>query len=138
MSLAQAVADNLPEFRRWANALMVDACTIVAPGGGTTFDPTTGQYVTSPGAIVYSGPCQVQVPSAIPQTAAAGEQLVVVERITVKIPWDAPTVPVNSVVTITASAEVSGVDIGARYRVTGNHSKTYQTSKRIPCDLVTA
>lgn len=117
---------------------MVDTCTITAPGAGTTFDPNTGEYVTTPGATVYEGKCQVQVPSSIPQDVTAGDQLVVIERITVKIPWDADAVPLNSVVTITAVAGVSGADVGTRYRVTGNHDKTFQTATRLPCVLESA
>ena len=136
MILAEAITAELPGLRAAAEALMVDAITFAAPGA-ETFDPDTGEYVTTPGADLYAGPCQVQVTDAVARDVTAGEQEVVVERILVKIPWDAPQIPPGSVGTITAVGPGSGSVVGRRYRVTGTHAKTYATAQRLPCELVT-
>lgn len=115
---------------------MVDTILFAEPGT-ESFDPNTGTYVTTPGATIYDGPCQVQVTDTIPRDATVGETQIVVERIIVKIPWDAVAIPVNSVGEITAVSSVSGVVVGTRYKVDGSHDKTFQTASRYPCKLVT-
>lgn len=117
---------------------MVDTCTIRANDGDTTYDPATNAYVETAGTLLYTGPCQVQVTDTIPQSANVGDQSVVVERIIVKIPWDAVAIPVSSVVEITAAGASSGAVVGNRYRVTGSHDKTFATATRLPCESVTS
>lgn len=116
---------------------MVDTCTIAEPAT-ETFDPDTGDYTTTPGAILYAGKCRVQVSDSIGTDGeAVGEQLVVSEKVTVSIPASADPVPINSVVTITAVADVSTVAVGATYRVTGSHAGSHKTARRLPCEMVT-
>jgi hypothetical protein len=116
---------------------MTDTVVFTDDDGTLTFDPDTGEYTTTAGTVLYSGPCQVQVTDTIPRDATVGEQQIVVERIIVKIPWDAAEVPPNSVGTITAVGEGSGSVVGRRYRVIGTNAKTYNTARRLPCELVT-
>ena len=137
MSLLADVVANLPEMRAEANRLMVDTIRFAEPGT-ETFDPNAGTYVTTAGDTIYEGPCQVQVTDTVPRDATVGETQIAVERIIVKIPWDAAAIPVNSVGEITAVSAVSGVVVGTRYRVVGSNDKTFQTASRYPCELVTS
>ena len=136
MSVLADVLAHLPAMRAEAESLMVDTVTFAAPGT-ETYDDTTGEYVTTPGATIYNGPCKVQVTDVIPRDATVGEQQVVVERTLIHIPWDAVEVPANSVGEITAVAAGSGSVLGRRYRVIGSHDKSYATATRIPCEVVT-
>jgi hypothetical protein len=122
--------------RTAAESLMVDTIVFTDDDGGTTFDPNTGTYTDTAGTVLYDGPCQVQVTGSSVSEAVVGEQQLVVERIIVKIPWDAPDVPVNSVGTITAAGPSSGSVVGRRYRVIGSHDKTFATATRLPVELV--
>ena len=126
-------------MREQAEALMVDSCTISGKGS-ISWNTATNDYDDAAGGAVYSGPCQVQVTDSITTSGeTVGEQLVVTERVTIKIPVSADPVPINSVVTITAVADVSdSALVGRRYRVTGSHAKTFATSRRLPCELVTS
>ena len=57
MSLLAAVEAELPALRAQAEALMVDACTILAPGDELTYDPDTGRmWVIWRESYRYSGP----------------------------------------------------------------------------------
>ena len=137
MTLLDAVKAELPAMRERAESLMVDTCTIAAPGS-ETFDPDTGEYVTTPGASLYSGPCQVQVAGPSVGEAVVGEQQVALERIIVKIPVGSAATPPDSVVTITAVSDLSDPAlVGRVFRVTGTHAKTFATARRLPCELVT-
>lgn len=122
--------------RELAEALMVDTCTINAKG---TREWVNDAYVNTPGAELYSGQCQVQVLDSVTvQTENVGEQLAVTERVMVKIPITAPSVAIDSVVTITAvDAASDSALVDRTYRVTGSHAKTYATARRLPCELVT-
>lgn len=122
--------------RAAANALMVDTITFRDNDGTTTFDSDTGEYVTTPGTELYNGPCQIQVTDTVPRDATVGEQQIVIERIIVKIPWDAADVPVDAVGTVSAAGTLSGSVVGRKYRVTGTHDKTYATATRLACELV--
>lgn len=133
MTAATAVARG----RAAAEQLMVDTIAFRANDGTTTYDPDTNEYVETEGTLLYSGPCQVQVSDTIPRDATVGEQQVVVERTIIKIPWDSVAIPVNAVGEITAVGDGSGSVVGNRYRVTGAHAKTYNTARRLPCELVT-
>lgn len=135
MSLLDAVTAALPDLRTQAEALMVDSIRFAEPGT-ETFE--NGTYVTTPGATIYEGPCQVQVTDTVPRDATVGETEIAVERIVIKVPWDADPIPVNSVGEITAVSAVSGVVVGTRYRVIGSHDKTFQTASRYPAELVTS
>ena len=137
MSLLTDIEANLPAMRAEANRLMVDTIRFAEPGT-ETFDPNAGTYVTTPGTTIYEGPCQVQVTDTVPRDATVGETQIAVERIIVKVPWDADAIPVNSVGEITAVSSVSGVVVGTRYRVIGSHDKTFQTASRYPAELVTS
>ena len=118
---------------------MVDTCTI-AGKGSTTWNVGTNDYTETAGGAVYSGKCQVQVTDSITTSGeTVGEQLVVTERVTIKIPVSADPVPINSVVTITAvDAASDSALVGRRYRVTGSHAATFKTARRLPCELVTS
>lgn len=124
--------------REAAEALMVDTVTFTDDDGSTTFDPTTGQYVTTAGTVLYTGRCQVQVAAPNPRDITVGDQEIVAEQVIVKVPVSAPAIPLGSVGVITAVADISDPSlVGRRYRVTGSHAKTYATARRLPCELIT-
>lgn len=135
VSLLADIQAHLPDMRTAAEALMVDSITFAAPGT-EAFDSSTGTYTTTPGTTIYSGPCRVQVTDVIPRDATVGEQQIVVERTIIHIPWDAATIPPNSVGEITAAGTGSGATVGTRYRVTGSHDKSFATATRLPCERV--
>ena len=138
MSLVDDVTAELPALRAQAEALMVDTCTITSGAASTSFDPNTGTYTDAAGSTVYTGPCRVQITDSVTTSGEnVGEQLVVTERVTISIPVSADPVPINSVVTITAVADISTVAVGAKYRVTGSHAATHKTARRLPCEQVT-
>lgn len=124
--------------RAAAEAGMVDTIEFRANDGAEEIDPETGDYVTTPGTLLYDGPCQVQVTDTMPRDANVGGQQIVVERTIIKVPWDAVDIPPNTVGTITAAGVGSGSTVGAAYRVTGTHDKTFATATRLPCERVTA
>ena len=137
MSLSADIAAYLPSARDLAESLMVDTITFTDDDGTLTMDPDTGVYSSTAGSTLYSGKCQVQMAAPSVAESTVGEQVVVVERVIVKIPWDADPVPPNSVGVITAAGHGSGSVVGNRYRVTGSHDKTFATATRLPCELVT-
>ena len=137
MSVLADVLAHLPAMRAEAESLMVDTVTFAAPGT-ETYDDTTGEYVTTPGATIYTGPCRVQVRSGSPSDAAVGDTEVVIDRLEIHVPVSAVDIPPSSVGTITAVGEASDPSlIGKQYRVLGTHAATFKTARRLPVELVT-
>ncbi len=139
MTITDDIAAALPRLRDAAESMMVDTCTITSEEV-RQWDADTNTYADSTSSSIYAGPCQVQLIDSITVTAeGAGEQQIVTERVVVKIPTSAPSVPIDSVLTITATGLTSDPAlVGRRYRVAGSHAKTFATSRRLPCVQVTA
>lgn len=129
MSLVDDILRELPKFRREAESLMLDECTIARPGDPVT-DPETGD-VTAGAAAVYEGKCKVQSKdSSVATPDAAGASFTVVSR-QVHIPANAADVQDGDVVTITAS-RLNSFTVGKQYRVEGFTPDTFDTAARIP------
>ena len=140
MSLVDAITAELPALRAQAESLMVDTCTITSGAATRTYDTNTRTTTTTEGATIYSGKCRVQVTDSVTTTGEnVGEQLVITERVTISIPVNAVPVPLNSVITITAVADISDPTlVDRKYRVTGSHAGTHKTARRLPCEQVSA
>lgn len=129
MTAATAIAAG----RRSAEALMVDTCTISAPG---TSSFLAGEYTTIPGAQGYAGKCKVQQRAGRmpPTPSQEGTELVLVP-LEVHIPVDAPAPSANDLVTITGSLLDPSL-VGRVYRVIDIPGKSFATARRLRCEEV--
>jgi hypothetical protein len=133
--LGRLVAD-LADGRALAESLMVDACVVVDPSTEVrVLDPDTDQYVvTTPAAVVYSGPCQVQDPSSGygADREAGGADWTEQQRL-VKVPAGssaAALVRPGHVLRISACV-FSAADVGRRFRIDGVGFRSLATSRRL-------
>lgn len=85
-----------------ANFTHTDSCTISAPGQAGVFDPNTGEYVVTPGAVRYSGKCRVQPLSAADSQMLVTEQNLPGVKYLVAVDYNVDNVQVRDVVTITS------------------------------------
>lgn len=133
--LIDAISAELPALRREAEARMVDAVEFRSMGSTTWVDDA---YEETPGDLLYAGPCEVQITDTVTTTGEnVGEQLLVTERVTIKVPVSVTAISVNAVGTITDVGPQSDPSlVGRQYRVTGSHAKTFATARRLPCELV--
>lgn len=133
--LAHDVAAILPGLRAEAEAMMVDACTIVDPALASTqgaFDPDTGTYGTTPAdGVVYQGRCKVKVTTVDATEVDAAGQRRVVQRHELHLPVaDSTTVKSGHVATVdTATNDPALQD--RRFRVVGLHHETNATARRL-------
>lgn len=128
----------LPGFRAQAESLMVDECTITAPGTGEpVYDPETNTTTIPPGPEIYSGKCRIQL------TAASGDRPLVAidQRLTVQhtisIPVGAALVTPDCTVLITASAH-DPANVGRRFLVRAVVRKSFATAQRFQAEEVQA
>lgn len=89
----------------FAEQTMSDTCTITGPPGTPVFNATTGAYTTPAGATLYTGKCRVKPQNVMDRTVTAGDRPVQVWPYTVSVPMSATGIPVDAVVTVTASAD---------------------------------
>lgn len=117
-------------------AVLRDRCTITRLGQ-PTFDPTTGQYTPSESTVAADLPCHMA-----PFTGARtldevfGGEIVVTRNYSLKLPWDAPEIRREDVVTMTVS-EDPGL-VGRVFRVDQVDGETHQMSRRVICEAITA
>jgi hypothetical protein len=96
----------LRDGRAAHEGLMVDQCAITRPMPGTV-DRATSVLTPGAAATLYSGKCRVKA-QRMPRPAEAGEELVVVARYEVALPFSAlpaDALRVGDLVTVTASAD---------------------------------
>lgn len=138
MSLIDDIRAALPGFRAEVEGRMVDACTITRAGvNDTTFDPDTGVYTDAADSTVYTGRCEIQVSDGLnANTTEAGGQVVVDQRVTLKIPMAVEDIRPDDVVTITAS-ELDPDLVGKTYRVMAGFAKSFATARRLQVEEVT-
>jgi hypothetical protein len=115
-----------------AESLMVDTCTITRNDGDPVFNTTTGTY-TQPTTTVYTGKCRVK-PSVLSgnTTVQAGEERVALWPYSVSVPVSATDVELDDIVTVTASADASLVDVTLRVRSIARG--TFITARRLDCE----
>lgn len=126
----------LPELRAEAEALMVDTCTITAPGA-PSWNDTTGTYTPGSPVTAYSGKCRVQVPVSVPGSQIAGEAEWVTAATVVSVPiTGSTTVDVGNLVTITACVNDPAL-VNKTFAVVGVPlRKTFATARRLHCQAV--
>lgn len=136
MRLAYDIANTLPMLRREAEGRMVDTCRLSHRDGEPTFDPITGEWTSGTLTPYYEGPCEIQTrESLIAQTVDSGQEEITVSRVTLKVPVSVAGVRVGDVAEILAATWDDEL-VGAQYRVTANHAKTYATTRRLPIERV--
>jgi uncharacterized protein DUF6093 len=79
-----------------------DTCTISAPGQEGVFNPDTGEYDVTPGAIRYSGKCRVAPLNAADSQTLVTEQNLPGVKYLVAVDYSVANVQVRDVVTITS------------------------------------
>ena len=130
-------------------ALLVDACTVTRGTPTQTFDPATGEYVTSPGVSVYTGPCRVKPRDNTDRVVEAGGQSVSLFPLVVSVPiltapeglsdadradWYRDNTPaLDDVVTIT-DARQDGAMVGLVLRVRQIAFGSHLTARRLDCE----
>lgn len=129
--------EALEAGRAAAEALMVDTCTITAPGDASgAFDPVTGEWVYGQAVTVYSGPCKVQDNALQPREAEAGEVTVVTTSYRLDLPI-ATSAGVGEGMTATiTSAALDPALVGRRLHIEAPHSASMKTARRFPCEVV--
>lgn len=129
--LAHDIAAALPQLRAEAEARMVDACRLAHPATEPTFDPDTGEWDPGTTTVYYEGPCEVQSSDSLTvRTVEAGEEVVTVHRVTLKVPVAVTGVEIGDTAEITASVFDPDL-VGAAFRVTSGHEKSYATARRL-------
>ena len=119
--------------RSAAVALMVDACTITRGNDTQTFDPETGEYVTTPGATVYTGPCRVKPRDNSDLVVEVGGQNVTLLPYIVSVPIEAVVFKVDDRVTVTAS-QLDPSLVGLKLRVKETIAGSHLSARRLGCE----
>ena len=133
--LGESIAAELPLIRAQAESLMVDSCRITAPGA-PTWDDATGTYTPGAGATVYEGKCRLRKPSAAPQNVDAGEAGWAVDDYVLSLPvLTSAGVKDGHEVEILSSV-FDPAAVGLLLTVSGGHSQTHSSARRLPCKVV--
>lgn len=105
--------------------------TIIAGTYTEHVDSTTLVTTRTLDQTHYTGPASVSYPTlTVSETAVAGQPLATTE-LTVKVPADAPLLPVGDLIRVTAStADTTLID--REYRITGAPQSGQVTSHRYP------
>lgn len=128
------VTAALPEMRRLAEELMVDAGELRGPGT-RVLDEDTGQYVDTPGPLKYSGKAKIQTSNTLGNDAEAGDRLMMTSRFRVDLPVAAPPAAVDDIFTVTASAHDPEL-VGRKFRVASLIHKSFLTARRLSVEEV--
>lgn len=119
---------QLAESRADAEALMVDACTVVRLGDVAT-DPDTGD-VTTPETTLYTGKAKVQTWEAQESNPEGGGTVFTLQRYRIDVPVASFAPQIGDVVEITAAAMDAHL-VGRRYRVAALLHKSLATAYRL-------
>lgn len=135
VGLSVSAESAVLQGRAAAEALMVDACTIIrVTGQPGELDPDTGIRDPAPTATVYSGKCRVQTYEAHESTPDSAEHVYTVQRYAIHLPV-AADVQVDDQIVVTASVLDTGL-VGRSYRVVGLLHKTFATANRVAVDEI--
>jgi hypothetical protein len=134
MMIGDDLAAALPELRRQAESMMIDAGELRGPDiqGPIGSD---GEYTVIPGELKYSGKARAQTTDALGNDNEAGDRLVMVTRFRVDLPMSAPQAAVDDVFTFTSSA-LDPQLVGKRFRVTSLTQKSFMTARRLAVEEV--
>lgn len=131
--------DLLERGRAAAEALMLDECTITAPGvAAPVWDEETGEFTYPPAGIVYQGKCKVQTADSLKVASPeAGELVRSVNSVRLDLPVvGSEAVAARATVTFTGSAHDAAL-VGRVFTVAGPHVGSLKTARRLPCEGVT-
>lgn len=133
MTLGTVIGGSLPFLRSEAESLMQDTCTIRAevPSTGRTIDPTTGNYSTPPGDVIYTGKCRTKDATFRALDIEAGERDQVVTQILVAIPLEVTGVTERQTVTIDSSTDPALV--GTVVQIVNVPHGAMMTARRLVC-----
>jgi len=132
MDLGADIAAALPELRRQAESMMRDECTITRPGA-QTWDDAAGAYIGGTPTRLYAGPCRIRRPNVAEREAAAGEADWTLTGAVVSIPVDGTP---NDMLGANVHMDHCAGDpalTGRDLKVTGPHSQTDATARRLRC-----
>ena len=134
--IGQDIAAVLPELRREAESLMVDAVLVERPSG-TTIDPDTLAEVPTY-SPVYAGPGRIQRPGALsPNEQVAGGFEFDVRAVLAQLPLTAVGILAGDRVTVTALGPLTDPDLlGMVATVQANLTKTHPTKRTLVCEEV--
>lgn len=125
-----AVTSAITRLRSIWSDRFIDRCTIVASTGAGTLNPTSLQYESAPAAdSVYVGECLFR-PETEPASSSFDGQGQAVQTTVVLLPYDAPAIPRDAIVTCTAS-KFNPHLVGLSLRVETDREDSYATRRRI-------
>lgn len=125
---------ELEDLRGVTASLMTDACTITRGAGTSVLDEATGQYVRTPGALLYTGPCRVKPRDNTDRVVDAGGQAVSLFPYVLSVPVSSVDFDVDDVVTVTASAldpALAGLVLRVKQVAVGSQL----TARRLGCEV---
>ncbi len=133
MSLGAAIAGALPGLRAQAESMMRDTCTITRPGA-QTWDDAAGAYTTGGAPVqLYAGPCRVRRPNLAEREALAGDADWTLAGAVVSIPVDGTTDDLLGATVHVVGCEMDPALTGRDLTVTGPHSQSQATARRLRC-----
>ena len=125
--------DVLARAQAFAEAGMVDTCTIRRRSGTGTTDPDTGYPIE---AYVdpdpYAGRCRVQQHQATANRQDIGEDNLLLLRVEVQLPVSVVGLQVGDEITITAAAHDQDL-VGRVFRIHDLAHKTEPSARRVQC-----
>jgi hypothetical protein len=127
--------------RREAESLM-DTTVLIRRTAGESFDEATGTYVPA-WDVIYEGPARIRFArSALKEVDGAGQRLAE-QSPSVSLPIGAnrritagtsADVRVDDVGEVTLNPDDPGI-VGLRFRVSGQHSQTHSSARRLPVEV---
>lgn len=129
---ARTAADS---GRRFAEAQMVDECTITRDGVGV-YDPDTGELEPGTPTTIYTGKCRLRTPSPEEERVLFGEQQVTKTRYILDVPHTTRGVRIEDVAALTTTEDTDAAAL--RIRVVAATAETIFVMKSYPCETVSA
>jgi hypothetical protein len=128
--------------------LMSDVCVITfAPASTGVLDPDTGDLVRPPSTIVYGpdtlgdsdrlleGRCRISRTPGTGYSGERGDEPLVMSESRIDIPWDAPTVPLGSILRVVSSLRDPQL-VDQEYTIVDSFSKTMLIQRTLHGELV--
>jgi len=108
-----------------ATSAMTSTCTITRRTGSSTTGPD-GTVTQPPAVAVYDGVCRVVPQPTNERQRTGGDWQVTPRRYDISIRYDAPTIRVGDIVTVTAAADAGLVGLTARVADVDYSSEQWQ------------
>lgn len=127
-------AGELSALRTMSQTAMPDQATIVRPAAGGSLNPANGIYVPNAPTPIYSGRMRVKSAGTDDFVALFGDTQVTSERHVGVLPFDAPEVIVDDIVTVTVSSDPRIA--GCTFRVRAIPHGSYLVDRRLGLEIV--